>query len=112
MLMRPGLNIRRYLLGILAVVFLVINVHDIFAQTGVQSTSGDVAVVVSEPAKTTAEPSTVNKKLETTEEKLNALEQILERQSQRLDRLQETIVAQRETIRLLASKLNLGETPT
>ena len=114
MLMRPGLNTRRYSLGIsvFAVVLLVTNVQGVFAQSVAQSTSGDVAIVASEPAKTTTEPSAGNKKPETTEEKLNALEQMLERQSQRLDQLQQTIVAQQETIRLLASKLNPGETST
>ncbi|MEP6912328.1 MAG: putative porin, partial [bacterium] len=114
MLMRPGLNTRRYSLDIsvLAVVLLVMNVHGVSAQSVAQSTSGDIPVVASEPSKTTTESPAGNKKPETTEEKLNALEQMLERQSQRLDQLQQTIVAQQETIRLLASKLNSGETST
>lgn len=114
MLMRPGLNTRRHTLviSVLAVVLLVINVHGVSAQSVAQSTSGDVPFVASEPLKTTTESPAGNKKPETTEEKLNALEQMLERQSQRLDQLQQTIVAQQETIRLLASKLNSGETST
>jgi len=35
---------------------------------------------------------------------------MLERQGQRLNQLQQTIAEQQETIRLLASKLNWGET--
>ena len=114
MLMRPGPNTRRHtlIISVLAVVLLGINVHGVFAQSVAQSTSGDIPVVASEPSKTTTESSAGNKKPETTEEKLNALEQMLERQSQRLDQLQQTIVEQQETIRLLASKLNLGETST
>src|ERR1700737_2179014 len=113
MLMRPGLNTRKYslIIAVLAVVLLVTNAHGVFAQQSVaQSTSGDLPVLASEPSKTTTESSAGNKKPETTEEKLNALEQMLERQSQRLDQLQQTIVEQQETIRLLASKLNPGET--
>ena len=114
MLMRPGLSTRRYslVISLVAVVLLVINVHGASAQSVAQSTSGDIPAVASELSKTTAESSAGNKKPETTEEKLNALEQMLERQSQRLDQLQQTIVAQQETIRLLASKLNSGETST
>src|SRR6266550_1026839 len=112
MLMRPGPNTRRHALisSFPAVVLLMITAHGVFAQSRAQSTSGDVPIIASELSKTTA-PSAGNKKPETTEEKLNALEQMLERQSQRLDQLQQTIAEQRETIRLLASKLNPEETP-
>ena len=114
MLMRPGLNTRRhsFVISVLAVVLFLINVHGVSGQSVAQSTSGDVPVVANEPSRTIAESPAANKKPETTEEKLNALEQMLERQSQRLDQLQQTIVAQQETIRLLASKLNPGETST
>src|SRR6267378_1439013 len=114
MLMRPGLITRRHTLviSVLAVVLLVINVHSVCAQSVAQSTSGDLPVIASEPSKPTIESPAGNKKPETTEEKLNALEQMLERQTQRLDQLQQTIVAQQETIRLLASKLNPGEAST
>src|SRR2546425_10913089 len=114
MLMRPGLNTRKYslIISVLVLVLLVTNGHGVFAQSVAQSTSVDLPVLASEPLKTTTESPAGNKKPETTEEKLNALEQMLERQSQRLDQLQQTIVEQQETIRLLASKLNSGETPT
>ena len=114
MLMRPGLNTRRHTLviSVLAVVLLVMKVQGVSAQSVAQSTSVDVPVVASEPLKTTTESPAGNKKPETTEEKLNALEKMLERQSQRLDQLQQTIVAQQETVRLLAIKLNSGETST
>jgi putative porin len=112
MLMRPGPNTRRrtLIISVLAVVLFVTIADGVFAQSVAQSTSGDVAAVASEPSKTTAGPSAGNKKADTTEEKLNAMEQMLERQSQRLDQLQQTIAQQQETIRLLASKLNSGET--
>src|SRR5438132_6326185 len=112
MLMRPGLNTRKYslIISVLAVVLIVTSGHGVFAQSVAQSTSGNLPVLASEPSKTITESSASNKKPETTEEKLNALEQMLERQSQRLDQLQQTIAEQQETIRLLASKLNPGET--
>src|SRR3989441_5036315 len=114
MLMRPGLNTRKYslIVAVLAVLLLVTNGHGVFAQSVAQSTSGELPVLASEPSRTITESPAGNKKPETTEEKLNALEQMLERQSQRLDKLQQTIVEQQEPIRLLASKLNSGEPPT
>src|SRR6266550_5515233 len=113
MLMRPGPNTRRHalIISLPAVVLLMMTAQGVFAQSGAQSTSGDVAPIATELSKTTTEPSPGNKKLDTTEERLSALEQMLERQSQRLDQLQQTIAEQQETIRLLASKLNPEETP-
>jgi uncharacterized coiled-coil protein SlyX len=93
-------------------VLLVIKAPDVSAQNVAQSDSGDRPVRGSELTKSTAESSAHEKKPETTEEKLNALEQMLERQGQRLNQLQQTIAEQQETIRLLASKLNPGETST
>lgn len=59
-------------------------------------------------SKKTAEPAP-ELKAETADAKINTLEQMLVEQSQRLDRLQQTISEQQETIRLLAAKLNSGE---
>jgi hypothetical protein len=112
MLINPGPNTRSqtYIIYVLAVVLFVINAPDVYAQSVAQSNSGDAVGRGSELTKSTTESSAREKKPETTEEKLNALEQMLERQSQRLDQLQHTIAEQQETIRLLASKLNPGET--
>src|SRR5687768_14658497 len=112
MLMGPGLTTRRHtpIISVLAAALLVITAHGVFAQSVARSSSGDVPTVAIESSKATPESSAGIKKPETTEEKLNALEQMLERQSRRLDQMQQTIAEQQETIRLLANRLNPGET--
>ena len=110
---RPDKSRHAVIVSLLALVLFVMSGMAVCAQSIAQSNSGDGPGVASESSKTTTESSPRDKKPEaTTEEKLNALEQMLERQSQRLDQLQQTIAEQQETIRLLASKLNPGETST
>jgi septal ring factor EnvC (AmiA/AmiB activator) len=53
--------------------------------------------------------SSAGEKSNSTEERLNALEQALEAQNAKLDELQKTIAEQKQTIRLLAGKLNSSE---
>ena len=114
MLMKPGSDTgkRALAVSIFAVALFVVSAIGVCAQNVAQSDSGDGPARGSELMKLTAESSAHEKKPETTEEKLNALEQMLERQGQRLNQLQQTIAEQQETIRLLASKLNPGETST
>ncbi len=116
MLMRFRLDTSRHalIISVLAVAVFVMSAPGVCAQSVAQSNSGEGPGGANETLKTTTEPSADDKKPETraenVAEKLNALEQMLERQSRRLNQLQQTIAEQQETIRLLASKVNLGET--
>jgi len=115
MRIRPDTSRHVLIISVLALALFVMSARGVCAQSVAQSNpGGDGPGGASEPSKTTSESSPGEKKPETSPEnvveKLNALEQMLERQSQRLNQLQQTIAEQQETIRLLASKLNLGET--
>jgi uncharacterized coiled-coil protein SlyX len=100
------------IISVFAISLFGIIAPEVCAQSIAQSNSQVGLVVMSERAKTVPESPAIEKKSATTEEKLNALEQMLERQGERLNQLQQTIAEQQETIRLLASKLRLGESST
>jgi uncharacterized coiled-coil protein SlyX len=111
MLLKPGPDKRLQpsRLSLVAIVLLLVSALGVRAQTMVQRNAADVSGGVAEANRLTADSPAPEKKPETMEEKLNALEQILAQQGQRLNQLQQTIAEQQETIRLLASKLNVGE---